>query len=242
MADARELPLSDGTVNCCVTSPPYLGLRHYGEDERELGRGSIAEYVKEILAASAEVKRVLKDDGLYWLNIGDTAVGSGGAGGDYNAGGSREGRKRFKQGRLELRPMQWANVPARVAVALQDEQDWLLRATIVWEKAGRRPEDLRHVRRPGVSHELILMLAKTKQYRFFPERLPEKGSVWHFHTGRSPHPAAFPFELPERCIAACTEPGDLVIDPFAGSGTTMRAAEALGRIGMGFDIYGPEDA
>jgi site-specific DNA-methyltransferase (cytosine-N4-specific) len=236
-ADARSLPVKTGSAHCVVTSPPYLGLRSYGEDEQEIGRGTISNYVQEILDAAAEVWRVLNDEGLFWLNIGDTAVGSGGAGGDYNPGGSRSGRPRFKQAKLEIAPMQWANIPARVSIALQDT-GWLLRSTVIWQKAGRRPEDLKHVRRPGVSHETILMLAKQRKYRFFPERLPEKGSVWNFHAGRSQHIAAFPFELPERCIAASTEAGDVVLDPFAGSGTTVRAAEALGRIGLGFDLYG----
>jgi DNA modification methylase len=82
------------------------------------------------------------------------------------------------------------------------------------------------------------MFAKTRKHRFYPERMVEKGSVWHMGTAVKPHhTAAFPLELARRCIACSTEPGDVVFDPFAGSGTTMQAAEELDRLGVGCDLY-----
>ena len=83
------------------------------------------------------------------------------------------------------------------------------------------------------------MLVKQRQYRFFPERLEERGDVWHFPPSQSrrAHLAPFPEELPRRCILVSTEEGDLVYDPFVGSGTTVRVAEKLGRVGVGLDLY-----
>jgi site-specific DNA-methyltransferase (cytosine-N4-specific) len=183
-----------------------------------------------------EIYRVLGDEDIFWLNIGDTASGSGGAGGDWK-NGARAGARKWKQGETGMAPMQWLNVPARVSIALQD-CGWLLRHTLVWAKPRMRPEDLKHVRRPGVSHETVLMFAKTRKHRFYPERLVEKGSVWHMGTALKPHhTAAFPLELARRCIACSTEPGDVVFDPFAGSGTTMQAAEEMDRLGLGCDLY-----
>jgi DNA modification methylase len=89
-----------------------------------------------------------------------------------------------------------------------------------------------------VSSEFIFMLAKTRKHRFFADELVERGNVWKFppSKGRN-HLAPFPSELPERCIPLTTEVGQVVLDPFSGSGTTIAAAESLGRVGLGCDIY-----
>lgn len=238
--DSLSIPLADLSVQAVVTSPPYFGLRTYGDSRSELGRGSLNEYLEGILASAREIKRVLADDGLFWLNIGDTAAGSGGAGGDYNKGGFKDGKVKWKQGDTGLKPMQWCLVPFRIAGLLQDD-GWLVRQVVTWDKGQLRPESLKHVRRPGVSSELVLMLAKTRSHRFFEERLPagEKGNVWHFPPARtkSGHPAPFPAELARRCIGLSTEVGDYVFDPFAGSGTTAKVARNMGRIGIGMDLY-----
>lgn len=236
--DARALPFPDGKFACAVTSPPYFGLRQYGDHPDEIGRGSLDAYVKEIVDAAAEVWRVLQDDGLFWLNIGETWSGSGGAGGDYNRGGSKSGNAKWKQGDVDLKPMQACLVPYRVALALQDE-GWLVRQTIIWDKGRVRPEDINHVRRPLISQELILMLAKTRKHRFHAELLPERGNVWHFPPvrGTRAHLAPFPEELPRRCIEATTVEGDWVLDPFCGTGCTVKMAHRLGRHGVGVDLY-----
>ena len=184
-----------------------------------------------------EWHRILHPEGLLWMNIGDTASGSGGAGGDYNRGGSKDGKPRYRQGKTDRSPMQWLNVPHRVLEIFVDS-GWLYRSCITWDKSNLRPEDLRHARRPGISHEFIFMLAKDRNHRFFEGRLVERGSVWHFPPARrSKHLAPFPAELPARCIPLSTQPGDWVLDPFAGSGTTCEVAQKLGRNSVGVDLY-----
>lgn len=236
--DAKDLPFADQSFDCVVTSPPYFGLRRYGHSPDEIGTGSLSEYLDDISQVAHELRRVLKDDGLFWLNIGDTASGSGGAGGDYNKGGTQDGRPKWKQGDSGLAKKQWCMVPSRVALMLQEE-GWLLRSEITWDKERLRPESLDHVSRPGISHEKIFMFAKQPKHRFYPKGLIEKGSVWHFPPVKKAtnHLAPFPIDIPTRAIKCSTQPGDVVFDPFAGCGTTLRAAHQTGRVGVGLDLY-----
>lgn len=101
-ADARTTGLPDRSVQCVVTSPPYFGTRVYGDDPAEIGKGTLAQYMYDMYAVGREMRRVLRDDGVFWLNLGDTASGSGGAGGDYNAGGSKQGMPRYRQGKTGI--------------------------------------------------------------------------------------------------------------------------------------------
>jgi DNA modification methylase len=235
--DSRSIPLAAGSIQTIVTSPPYFGLRSYGDDSREIGKGSVTEYLEDMATCAQHWSELLDDGGVLWLNLADTASGSGGAGGDYNRSGSKEGKPKWRQGATDRAPMQWLNVPHRV-VEVFVQNGWLYRAGITWNKDRLRPEDLSHARRPGVSSEFIFMLAKTKRHRFFPEHLVERGNVWSFPPakGRN-HLAPFPIELPLRCIPLTSEPGSTILDPFSGSGTTLEAAEQLGRIGIGVDLY-----
>lgn len=238
VADARAIPEPDGKFHSIVTSPPYYSLRRYGESDEEIGIGNLDAYFHHMRECASEWRRVLADDGLLWLNIGDTAAGSGGAGGDYNRGGFKDGKPLYRQGKVDRASMQWLNIPHRIAEVFVDE-GWLYRSCITWDKSRLRAEDLRHVRRPGISHEFIFMFAKSRKHRFFDERLKERGSVWHFSPEKAArHQAPFPKELPLRCIPLSTEEGEWVLDPFAGSGTTLLAAQALYRNSVGTDIYG----
>jgi DNA modification methylase len=228
-------------VQCVVTSPPYLGQRVYGNHKLELGQeSSVTNFVYEMQWVFQEIARVLSPGGVVWLNLGDKANGSGGAGGDYNKGGSKEGKPRY--GKFKdpaYQPGQFLDVPGKVVAGLQ-EIDWRLRSEIIWDKGQDSREDLKHVKRPRVSHEKIYMLTRPGKYHFFPERLKETGSIWHFPPAQAEkkgHVAPFPDQLPERCVLACTQPGDLVFDPFVGSGTTVRVARALGRKAVGVDLY-----
>lgn len=237
--DARSTGLPDGHFQTIVTSPPYFGLRSYGDDPAEIGAGSVADYLADMRRCADEWHRITADTGVLWLNIADTASGSGGAGGDYNRGGAKDGKPKWRQGAVDRPPMSWLNIPHRVVEEFVSA-GWLYRSCITWEKGRLRPEDLAHSRRPGVSSEFIFMFSKTRDYPFFADRLPDgqRGNVWTFPpaSGRN-HLAPFPLELPLRCIPLTTEPGDRVLDPFVGSGTTMEAAEQLGRVGYGCDIY-----
>jgi len=138
------------------------------------------------------------------------------------------------------------------ADALYPQHAWRLRSEIVWDKSPVvRPEAQEHTARPYESHEKILMFSKGREYkpRWNPAAMEERNNVWHFAPERSSpkwrsgpmagedHPAPFPLELPLRCLAASSRPGDLVCDPFHGSGTTDRAAGMLGLDYVGFDLY-----
>ncbi len=218
-----------------VTSPPYWGRRRYTSDEDEIGVGALDTYLQDLTDVFNLVTPTLRDDGLLWVNLGDTAVGSGGSGGDYSRG-FRRGQPMYRQGPSALASMQWASVPHRFAHMMQ-EHGWLLRGEVVWDKGRRRPEDLRHARRFGESHEYVFMFAKTRSYGFDPSQLTEHGSVWHIPPERAGtgHLAAMPLELAQRCLAPVSAPGP-VLDPFAGAGTTLLAAQEAGRQGVGIDL------
>lgn len=242
-ATSSALPFPSGSFQLAVTSPPYFGKVQYGDSDLEQGLGTLKDYVDEVVEMSLEVHRCLDDSGVFFLNVGDTMANSGGAGGDYNAGGRKDWKPKVKQGSTGIRGSQHCLVPERIAIALQ-ECGWWVKRTIVWNKAPTvRPEDVNHVRRPLDQHETILMLVKGKGYRYRPAAHKmfkiELGDVWHFapERRRTGHQAPFPEELPRRAILLTTDPGDRVLDPYVGSGTTTRVAEQLGRVGVGVDLY-----
>lgn len=232
-AALRTLP--DESFGCAITSPPYWGRRSYTGQDDEIGVGSLDEYLDDLAEVFDLVAAKLAPDGLLWLNIGDTAANSGGAGGDHARGGRFEGRPLYRQGDAGLSGNQWCDVPGRVLHRLQDH-GWLCRSIIVWDKGRVRPEDPRHVRRPGEQTEMIYMLARTPAYVFHAELLPVRGNIWHFPAVRSRtgNQASFPTELPERCLRlSAVGP---VLDPFAGAGSTLVAAQGYGRDAVGIDL------
>lgn len=201
-ADARAVPLADNAAAATVTSPPYWGLRDYRAGPDELGRGTLDEYVADMVAVGRDVARYQRPDGTWWLNLGDTYAG---AGGDYQEGGRKTGRNRYRQGDSGLPGPQQLLVPHRVALALQAD-GWLLRKTIVWDKCGVRPEDPAYVRRPFDAHEFVFMLVRSPGYRYWPQRFPEGwGDVWRIPPSWGVnHEAPMPIELANRCIRLST--------------------------------------
>ncbi len=149
-ADARELPLKNATVHCVVTSPPYYGLRVYKtNDDRVLGlESSIEEYIANLVDVFREVKRVLRDDGVCWVNLGDSYGGSGGyyPNAPSNLDGSLQAKENQKgdrniSGSRAGEPGNLLGIPWRVVLALQAD-GWILRDCIVWSKASPMPESL----------------------------------------------------------------------------------------------------
>ena len=163
------------SVNCCVTSPPYWGLRDYGVAGQLGLEPTPQEYVEKLVAVFREVRRVLRDDGTLWLNLGDSyATGQKGGGG--KASSTLTGGKRDSSGviigktmptmtpvRLNhgLKPKDLVGIPWRVAFALQAD-GWYLRQDIIWAKPNPMPESVRD--RCTKSHEYLFLLAKSEKY------------------------------------------------------------------------------
>ena len=187
----RDLP--DGLVQTCVTSPPYWGLRDYGEDGQIGLEATPDEYVARMVDVFREVRRVLRDDGTLWLNLGDSyAAARGGshmpaetlAGGTSGrmADGATSNRGRGAgyqpsrdANRYGLKHKDLVGIPWRVAFALQAD-GWYLRSDIVWSKPNPMPESVTD--RPTKSHEYVFLLTKSAQYYYDAEaiREPDSGS------------------------------------------------------------------
>ncbi len=334
--NALHIPLADRGVQCVVTSPPYYGLRNYGVSG-QLGLESTPdEYVANMVQVFREVKRVLKDNGVAWLNLGDSY---GGSGMGLSYAGFTQGPNAIDTRPLDMRPAvghkrgkynkQLLGIPWRVAFALQ-EDGWYLRSDIIWQKPNPMPESVKD--RPTRSHEYVFLLTKSARYYYdneaifepasktsidrinygwncdrvnispdgngsvhtdkmgdrwlskrrgfktkdqlpdnqhhgadiqssrkqdntgnstytgfndryrdnHPEGLParNKRSVWTISTQPTAfaHFAVMPEKLVEPCILAGSKPGDIIFDPFAGSGTVERVAIRLGRESIGLEL------
>lgn len=325
-ANALHIPLADSSVQCCVTSPPYFGLRNYNVPGQLGLEPTPAEYIANMVAVGREVWRVLADDGCFFLNLGDSYAGSGRGKNPNGKQGTSHGTQfdPDNSGYVPdgLKPKDLMMIPARVALALQAD-GWYLRAEIVWSKPNPMPESVTD--RPTRSHEMIYLLTKQARYFYDAEAVKEKSlypdddrkgrasedhkrmpgekiagirprkngggnysrayagaqvnhggesnrvdtgfrnqrdvwnieddewaqfqewksqhsrdqkSVWGIATQpyAGAHYATFPTEIPRRAILAGSRPGDVVLDPFCGSGTTGQVCRELGRRFVGLDL------
>lgn len=185
--DVRETlrALETGSVQTCVTSPPYFGLRDYGVSGQIGLEPTPAEYVEQMVAVFREVRRVLRDDGTLWLNLGDSYTGSASTGGtgketDYT------GKRSLPNKRAEgLKPKDLIGIPWRVAFALQAD-GWYLRQDVIWHKPNPMPESVRD--RCTKSHEYLFLLSKSERYYWDAEAMQEPavgglpGNTTHKHT------------------------------------------------------------
>lgn len=157
---ARLKDIPDACIQCVVTSPPYWGLRDYGVPGQIGLEPSPEEYVARMVDVFREIRRVLKDDGTLWLNLGDSYVGAGNSGGkNRNDGGPavRISGLPVKPGK----PKDLVGIPWRVAFALQAD-GWYLRSDIIWHKPNPMPESVTD--RPTKGHEYVFLLAKNEKY------------------------------------------------------------------------------
>lgn len=293
--DARHIPLKDKSVQCVVTSPPYFGHRDYGVKEQIGAEGSPLDYIEQITLVFDEIWRVLRDNGIIWLNVGDSFAGKG---------------KTYYKG---IKQKDLIGIPWRVAFALQ-ERGWILRSDIIWAKPNCMPESVTD--RPTRSHEYLFLMAKSPNYYYNADAIKEpikqsswerigrgvsdshkmiggapgqkphsinkprfggnkhdgynrptysgkewnpsmaggaiglenrkhapnatanKRSVWTISTAKysGSHFATFPQKLVEPCILAGAKPGDIVLDPFSGSGTTGIVCAQHGRHYIGCEL------
>jgi len=312
----RTLP--DASVHCCVTSPPYWGLRDYGHDG-QIGLESTPEaYVARMVEVFREVRRVLREDGTAWVNLGDSyATGAGSyrnPGSDVSPiahGGKQAYTKDYAKAQPNrmpipgLKPKDLVGIPWRVAFALQAD-GWWLRQDIIWHKPNPMPESVRD--RCTKAHEYVFLLTKSERYFYDADAVSEpvtvsttarlsqptlpiqagsdrvpgktngpmkavgprfggnkfgdsddpkhatksgnvyeipdangrrnRRSVWTVTTKpySGAHFAVMPPDLVEPCIKAGCPEGGTVLDPFAGSGTTLAVAAEIGRNGIGCEL------
>lgn len=172
--DCRETlkTLQDGSVNCCITSPPYFGLRCYGH-EKQIGKEKTPEaFVAELVSVFREVKRVLRDDGTLWLNLGDSyaanrtyQVPSTKGGPKHSPAQGDCGASKVPDG---LKPKDLIGIPWMVAFALRAD-GWYLRQDIIWSKPNPMPESVTD--RCTKAHEYIFMLSKSARYYYDHEAI-----------------------------------------------------------------------
>ena len=232
----------DQSVQMVVTSPPYWSLRDYHIDGQIGLEKSVYQYIERLADVFDAVKRVLKDDGTFWLNIGDS----------YTSGGRKwrapDGKNRARAMSVRpdtpegLKPKELIGVPWRLAFALQS-RGWYLRSDIVWDKPNCQPESVKD--RPTKCHEYMFLLSKSERYKYDVDAVKGPNGrrirdVWSVNTRSykeaSGHFAIFPIELIEPCIQFGSGEGDLVLDPFMGAGTSAVAASRLGRRFVGIEL------
>ncbi len=178
IGDCRDLlkTLPSGSVHCCVTSPPYFGLRDYGVAGQIGLEQTPDEYVAEMVTVFREVRRVLRDDGTLWLNLGDSYAGSSIAGAPRvgivpGEGGKLQGRNRNGLGAIDgLKHKDLIGIPWRVAFALQAD-GWYLRQDIIWHKPNPMPESVTD--RCTKAHEYVFLLSKSARYYYDHEAIKE---------------------------------------------------------------------
>ena len=230
----------DEVFRTCVTSPPYWSVRDY-HIEGQIGLGDqLDEYLESLVAAFAHVWRVLTDDGTLWLNIGDVYTSGGRtwrAPDKKNSGRAMDTRPATPIG---LKEKDLIGIPWRLALKLQEAGSYL-RFDVIWYKPNCQPESVKD--RPTKSHEYLFLFSKNSHYYYDSEA--ERGpndrnlrTVWEINTSPFPeaHFATFPPALVERCLALTSQPTDLILDPFVGSGTTAEVAMRLGRRFVGVDL------
>jgi len=181
--DCRKvLPtLPERSVHCCVTSPPYYGLRDYGAEGQIGLEDTPKKYVENMVEVFRLVRKVLRDDGTLWLNLGDSYAGSGkgrNADGTHQEGGKQGTNKGTIIGTLHktevpegLKPKDLIGIPWRVVFALQAD-GWYLRSDIIWHKPNCMPESVTD--RPTKAHEYIFLLAKSERYYYDHSAIAEQ--------------------------------------------------------------------
>jgi DNA modification methylase len=294
------------SVQCCVTSPPYWGLRDYGAEGQIGLEKTPEEYISKLGEVFREVRRVLRKDGTAWINLGDSYAKTESNNGGYSnkstlSGFTRpdtKGRIANETGKTQriksnLESKNLVGIPWRVALALQAD-GWFLRSDIIWSKPNPMPESVTD--RPTKAHEYLFLLAKSQRYYYDAEAIKEeaawerwgdqtikkenpgkvswmkpkskqeligkrtysgfnqrwdqaeqdgtvpkfrnKRSVWEIATEPYPgaHFAVMPTKLVEPCILAGSKKGDLILDPFGGSGTVSLVSQWHQRSSIYIDL------
>lgn len=243
LSTLRSIPAD--TYDCTVTSPPYYWLRDYGVKEQIGQEDSVDQYVVQIAGVMDEVKRVLKPHALLFLNLGDTFYSGRG---ESHGIDKKSSKRRFglravdKSGGLGIgiQKKSMIGVPWRVAIEMS-RRGWILRSSIIWHRHRALPEAV--IDRPSRSYEFVFMFAKDRKYFFDRRPLVDQRveeDIWTImarpKATNGIDTAPFPDELVQRCLDIGCKPSGAVLDPFCGSGTTLRVAVASGRRATGIDL------
>ena len=233
------------TFRCCVTSPPYWGLRDYGVPGQLGAEEELDEYLRRLVHIFREVKRVLTEDGTFWLNVGDSYTSGNRTWRDNDRKNPARAMSYRPPTPNGLKPKDLIGVPWRLAFALQND-GWYLRSDIIWYKPNVQPESVKD--RPTTSHEYIFLFSKSEKYYYDYRAVMESSltqntfrnrrTVWSVNTEAYPgaHFATFPPALIEPCIKAGSEKDDFVLDPFFGSGTVGVVCRKLNRRFLGIEL------
>lgn len=235
----------DNFFQCCITSPPYWGLRDYGITGQIGAENDPDVYIADLVAVFREVRRTLREDGTLWLNIGDSYTSGDRrwrAPDKKNAGRSMSYRPPTPKG---LKPKDLIGIPWRIALALQAD-GWFLRSDIIWNKPNCQPESVKD--RPTRAHEYVFLMSKSESYHYDFEAIMEpsvngndpknRRTVWNINTNgfHGAHFAVFPPELVRMCLLAGSKSGSVVLDPFFGTGTVGLVCREYGRSCVGIEL------
>ncbi len=232
--------LEENRFDCVITSPPYYWLRDYQVDGQIGLEGTIKEYVDAIADSMDEVKRVLRKNGVLFLNISDTYYSAKGQpkGSDRKNRARRFGLRAVDGPGLGVPRKTLIGIPWRVSLEMI-RRGWVLRAPIVWQREAAMPEPTAKDR-PWRTYEMVFMFTKSQRYHFDRDALGKEEDIWTISdrpkSNNGLHAAAFPEALVNRCLeVGCPEAGE-VLDPFAGTGTTLEAAVKSKRPAVGVDL------
>jgi len=237
--------IPDNTFQCCITSPPYWGLRDYGIAGQIGAENDPDAYIADLVGIFREVRRTLREDGTLWLNIGDSYTSGDRrwrAPDKKNPGRAMSYRPPTPKG---LKPKDLIGVPWRLALALQAD-GWFLRSDIIWNKPNCQPESVKD--RPTRAHEYVFLMSKSESYFYDFAAIVEpstngngpknRRTVWNINTNgfHGAHFAVFPPELVRVCLLGGSKPDSSVLDPFFGTGTVGTVCREYGRQCVGIEL------
>lgn len=237
--------IKTGAFRCCVTSPPYWGLRDYGCPGQIGAEEDVHGYLERLIAVFREVRRVLRDDGTLWLNVGDSYTSGNRRWRDSDKKNPARAMSYRPPTPKGLKPKDLIGIPWRLALGLQAD-GWYLRSDIIWHKPNCQPESVKD--RPTRAHEYVFLISKNEEYLYHHEailepsngdgRLRNRRSVWNLNTEpfSGAHFATFPPALVELCVLGGSNAGDSVLDPFFGSGTVGQVCMRLRRKFVGIEL------